>query len=69
MINHYIPVIILLRLLNRYKKRKSEFKSFDDEYEFLSKEALNLSMQMIKSDLNMLEYLMIILFQKNNSPI
>ena len=36
------------------KKRKSEFKSFDDEYEFLSKEALNLSMQMIKSDLNML---------------
>ena len=36
------------------KKRKSEFKSFDDEYEFLSKEALNLSMQMIKSDLNTL---------------
>ena len=36
------------------KKRKSEFKSFDDEYEFLSKEALNLSMQMIKSDLSTL---------------
>ena len=36
------------------KKRKSEFKSFDDEYEFLSKEALNFSMQMIKSDLNTL---------------
>ncbi len=36
------------------KRRKTEFKSFDDEYEFLYKEALNLSMQMIKSDLNML---------------
>jgi len=36
------------------KKRKSEFKSFDDEYEFLYKEALNHSMQMIKSDLSML---------------
>ena len=47
------------------KKKKIEFKGFDDEYEFLHKEALNLSMQMIKSDLSMLEYLMIILFQKN----
>ena len=36
------------------KKRKSEFKNFDDEYEFLQKEALNLSMKMIKSDLSML---------------
>ena len=36
------------------KKRKSEFKNFDDEYEFLHKEALNLSMKMIKSDLRML---------------
>ena len=36
------------------KKRKSEFKNFDDEYEFLHKEALNLSMKMIKSDLSML---------------
>ena len=33
---------------------KSEFKNFDDEYEFLHKEALNLSMKMIKSDLSML---------------
>ena len=39
---------------NIQKKRKSEFKSFDDEYEFLSEEALNLSMQMIKSDLRLL---------------
>ena len=46
---------ILLRLLIVYRRKgKSEFKSFDDEYEFLSKEALNLSMQMIKSDLSML---------------
>jgi arginyl-tRNA synthetase len=36
------------------KKRSTDFKSFDDEYEFLYKEALNLSMQMIKSDLSML---------------
>ena len=36
------------------RKRKSEFKNFDDEYEFLHKEALNLSMKMIKSDLGML---------------
>ena len=42
-------------MLTVYRRRRStDFKSFDEEYEFLYKEALNLSMKMIKSDLSML---------------
>ena len=48
------PGEYIIKIANSIQKKRETTKGFDDEYEFLHKEALNLSMQMIKSDLNIL---------------